>query len=141
MDLCFAPMDWITNCATRLITSQIFEKYWKIEDSLNLRTEFMNVDWFLINPHQVIRHALTIKNQKPILQIYGWKEETLVKATEKIQNAIFELDEISKEVISLKYIEEKSYGEISKILWISQDSVRQRCSRALKALKIKLWQD
>ena len=60
---------------------------------------------------------------------------------EQIQNAIFELDEISKEVISLKYIEEKSYGEISKILWISQDSVRQRCSRALKALKIKLWQD
>ena len=91
MDLCFAPMDWITNCATRLITSQIFEKYWKIEDSLNLRTEFMNVDWFLINPHQVIRHALTIKNQKPILQIYGWKEETLVKATEKIQNEYADL--------------------------------------------------
>ena len=60
---------------------------------------------------------------------------------EQIQQAMYELDEISKEIISLKYIEDKSYGEISGILWISQDLVRQRCSRALKALKIKLWQD
>ena len=86
MYLCFAPMDWITNCATRLITKNIFEKYWNNEDSLNLWTEFMNVDGFLINPHQVIKHALTTQWQKPILQIYWWKEETLLKATEKIQN-------------------------------------------------------
>ena len=86
MYLCFAPMDWITNCSTRLLTSQIFEKYWESNDSLNLWTEFMNVDWFLINPHQVIKHALTTTWQNPILQIYWWKEETLIKATEKIQN-------------------------------------------------------
>ena len=59
---------------------------------------------------------------------------------EQIQHAMYELDEISKEIISLKYIEDKNYSEISKILWISQDLVRQRCSRALKALRIKLWQ-
>ena len=86
MYLCFAPMDWITNCATRLITKNIFEKYWNKEDSLNLWTEFMNVDGFLINPHQVIKHALTTSWQRPVLQIYWWKEETLLKATEKIQN-------------------------------------------------------
>ena len=57
---------------------------------------------------------------------------------DQIQKAIIELDEVSKEVISLKFIEEKSYKEISEILWISQDLVRQKCSRALKALKIKL---
>ena len=86
MYLCFAPMDWITNCATRLITKNIFEKYWNKKDVLNLWTEFMNVDGFLINPHQVIKHALTTEWQKPILQIYGWKEDTLLKAAEKIQN-------------------------------------------------------
>jgi RNA polymerase sigma factor (sigma-70 family) len=53
---------------------------------------------------------------------------------------MYDLDEISKEIISLKYIEDKSYEEISEILWISQDLVRQRCSRALKALKVKLSQ-
>lgn len=60
---------------------------------------------------------------------------------EQIKNAIIELDEMSKEVISLKFIEEKSYWEMSNILWISQDLVRQRCSRAIKALKIKLNQN
>lgn len=91
MQLCFAPMDWITNCATRLITKNIFEKYWKKADSLNLWTEFMNVDGFLINPHQVIRHALTTNWQKPILQIYWWKEETLLIAAEKIQREYADL--------------------------------------------------
>jgi len=91
MQLCFAPMDWITNCATRLITNQIFEKHSKKEDSLGLRTEFMNVDGFLINPHQVIKHALTTEWQKPILQIYWWKKETLIQATEKIQNKYSDL--------------------------------------------------
>ena len=35
---------------------------------------------------------------------------------EQIQQAMYELDEMSKEIISLKYIEDKSYGEISGIL-------------------------
>ena len=85
MYLCFAPMDWITNCATRLITQQVFYKYKSKEDVLDTWTEFMNVDGFLINPHQVIKHILTIKGQKPIAQIYGWNSETLIRATEIIQ--------------------------------------------------------
>ena len=51
----------------------------------------MNVDGFLINPHQVIKHALTTEWQKPILQIYGGKEETLIGATQKIQNEYSDL--------------------------------------------------
>jgi len=51
----------------------------------------MNVDGFLINPHQVIKHALTTQWQKPILQIYWWKEETLIEAVEKIQNEYADL--------------------------------------------------
>lgn len=91
MKLCFAPMDWITNCATRLITQQVFDKYWKKNDELQLRTEFMNVDGFLINPHQVIKHILTSVWQKPIVQIYWWNEWTLLKAAEKIQHEYSQL--------------------------------------------------
>jgi DNA-directed RNA polymerase specialized sigma24 family protein len=29
---------------------------------------------------------------------------------------MYELDEMSKEILSLKYIEDKSYGEISRML-------------------------
>ena len=35
---------------------------------------------------------------------------------EQIQQAMYDLDEMSKEIISLKYIEDKNYGEISGIL-------------------------
>ena len=91
MYLCFAPMDWITTCATRLITQQVFNKYKNNEDTLDLWTEFMNVDGFLINPHQVIKHILTTKWQKPIAQIYWWKVDTLVQATEKIQKEFWDL--------------------------------------------------
>jgi RNA polymerase sigma factor (sigma-70 family) len=54
---------------------------------------------------------------------------------EQIQQTMTELDEMSQEVIFLKFIEEKDYAEIAGILHISQDTARQRCSRALKQLK------
>ncbi len=57
---------------------------------------------------------------------------------EQIQKAMTLLDETSKEVIFLKYIEEKSYEEIADILFISQDTARQRCFRGLKELKDRL---
>ena len=82
MKLCFAPMDWITNWATRYITEQIFGKYKESWDTLQTRTEFMNADWFVINPSGVSKHLLTIKsNSKPIAQLFWWRKENLIKAT------------------------------------------------------------
>jgi RNA polymerase sigma factor (sigma-70 family) len=54
---------------------------------------------------------------------------------EQIQQTMTQLDEASQEIIFLKFIEEKEYVEIAGILGISQESARQRCSRALKQLK------
>ena len=68
MQLCFAPMDGITNCATRLITKKIFDRYKNQNDTLQLRTEFMNADGFIINPSKVIRHILTTPEQLPSLR-------------------------------------------------------------------------
>jgi len=45
MKLCFAPMDWITNWATRYITEKIFDNHKEKEDTLQTWTEFMNADW------------------------------------------------------------------------------------------------
>ena len=72
-------MDWITDCATRLITSQIFEKYKNPDDELHIWTEFMNADGFIINPSKVVRHLMSTPEQKPIAQIYGWNEKTLIE--------------------------------------------------------------
>ena len=91
MKLCFAPMDGITTCATRIIAQEIFEKYGNKADSFSLWTEFMNVDGFLINPKKVIKHLLTTKKQQPIAQIYGGKKETLLEAGRKIQTEYHQL--------------------------------------------------
>ena len=89
-----------------------------------------------IDPENDISFEDSLEDEEDFTEILD-NEYTL----EQIRSAILELDEMSKEVISLKFVEEKSYSEISNILWISQDLVRQRCSRAIKALKIKLSQD
>lgn len=91
MKLCLAPMDWITNCATRQITLEVFEKYKKETDSLQVWTEFMNVDGFLRNPDAVIQHLQVTDFQKPIAQIYGGNENTLLEASLKIEKEYWHL--------------------------------------------------
>jgi DNA-directed RNA polymerase specialized sigma subunit len=49
-----------------------------------------------------------------------------------------ELDDWSKDIIYWKFIEEKSNEEIEILLWISNDNVRQKLSRAIKQLKSRL---
>ncbi|MDR0607368.1 MAG: sigma-70 family RNA polymerase sigma factor [Candidatus Peribacteria bacterium] len=55
---------------------------------------------------------------------------------EQIQRAMTQLDTMSQDVLFLRFMQEKEYEEIAKILEISQDSARQKCSRALKHLKV-----
>jgi len=57
---------------------------------------------------------------------------------DKIQQAMKELDDWSKDIIYWKFIEEKSNEEIEIILWTSNDNVRQKLSRAIKQLKSRL---
>lgn len=52
-----------------------------------------------------------------------------------IQQAIKKLDDISKDMIYFKFIEEKSNEEIVVLTWLSNEVVRQRLSRAIKQLK------
>ena len=54
---------------------------------------------------------------------------------ERIQQAMKQLDDISKDIIYFKFIEEKSHEEISAITGIANDTIRQRISRAIKHLK------
>jgi len=54
---------------------------------------------------------------------------------DKIITAIEKLEDKYKEVIYMKFVEEKSYDEISDILSTSNDNIRKRLSRAIKMLK------
>ncbi|HBB03857.1 TPA: hypothetical protein DCZ39_03075 [Patescibacteria group bacterium] len=57
---------------------------------------------------------------------------------EQIEKAMKRLDDISKEIIYFKFIEEKTNEEIASITGASNDVVRQRLSRAIKQLKNEL---
>jgi len=54
---------------------------------------------------------------------------------EQIEEAMKRLDDISKDIIYFKFIEEKNNEEISLITGTSHDMIRQRISRAIKQLK------
>lgn len=70
MQFSFAPMDGITNAATRRISYEVFEQHKKPEDKLWLWTEFMNADGFIINPSGVAQHLQTFEGELPIAQIF-----------------------------------------------------------------------
>lgn len=57
---------------------------------------------------------------------------------EQIEKAMNQLDSLSKDIIYLRFIEEKSTNEIADILQLSNDNVRQKVSRGLKHLKTLL---
>ncbi len=80
MILWLAPMDWITDLPYRIITKRIFDKYnTNPENQLRLWTEFMTSDWYVVNPHKVIKHMLHTEFETPlILQIFGGKKEKLL---------------------------------------------------------------
>ena len=59
----------------------------------------------------------------------------------QIENAMKELDSDSREIIYLKFIEEKDNSEIADILQTSWENIRQKLSRALKKLKVLLSAD
>lgn len=75
----------------------------------------------------------TISSQEDIVDMFS-----LNRQYEKITAAIDALEGDYKEVIYLKYVEEKTYEEISIILSMSEQTVRQKVSRWLKKLKNSL---
>lgn len=93
MILGLAPMDWITDCACRQITQNIFDKYWnQSEVEFCMWTEFMSANGYIANPAWVIKHLLTIQNhlgpakgRKIIAQIHWWDEWNLIKTLLDIQ--------------------------------------------------------
>lgn len=54
---------------------------------------------------------------------------------EMIQKAMKQLDDLSRDIIYFKFIEEKTNEEIVTLTGIAADTIRQRISRAIKFLK------
>ena len=55
-----------------------------------------------------------------------------------IKKAMETLDEISYQIIMLRYVEQRDYDEISRVVNLDEAAVRKRLSRALHKLKTLL---
>lgn len=58
-----------------------------------------------------------------------------VSQLNRIYTVLDQLDDMSKEIVILRYVEDLSFDEIAKITWLQWDAVRQRASRAIKKVQ------
>jgi RNA polymerase sigma-70 factor (ECF subfamily) len=96
------------------------------------RYEIKNLDSFLSEGEESFWD--NIKDENPIPEEIFEQNHNKQAALKMLEV----LSDLEKEIVTLKYIEELSYGEISEILKISEENARQRVSRALKKIKEKV---
>lgn len=83
-----APMDGITNLPYRTIVNNVFSNYGPQQPDTQIRnrTEFMNVDWYMIQPHKLVHHLIHHDDEKQLIaQLYGGNKDTLVQSVIDIQ--------------------------------------------------------
>jgi RNA polymerase sigma factor (sigma-70 family) len=76
------------------------------------------------------RHALIDEELVEVERLVGAEE-----LREQIQRALEVLPDEQQEVVRMRFIDELSYEEIAQKLGVSNDVVRTRTSRALRALR------
>lgn len=138
------------------LISDFYIKFW--ESVKNFR-EWSSFSWYFWTIFKnIIKDYFKKNNDIPFTQLESDSQdisfdETLVDDSdmhellnqnyqfEHIQKAMKELDDINKDIIYWKFIEEKENEEIQILLWISNDNLRQKLSRAIKQLKSLLEND
>lgn len=81
-----APMDGITDIVYRSIVSMIFKEQKAKNNTLRTRTEFMNADGYMIQPHKLAKHLIHHDQEEHLIaQIYGGNEETLIQTAIDIE--------------------------------------------------------
>jgi RNA polymerase sigma-70 factor, ECF subfamily len=133
---------YLSEAQTEDLVSELYVKIWNNLDNYKIEHSFET------RCRTILRNMMTDhfrKTKEEQLSEYESSEhhfeDTILDITEnnrsyeRIQQALSQLDELSAEIIHLKFIEEQSYEEISSTLNISQETIRQRLSRGLKKIK------
>lgn len=135
------------------IVSEFYIKWWDTVEKYDFKQSFSWFVWIvfknlvkdMLKKHKDVAFSSFDKeedwssfeeNLEDDFDIFGLLESEFTYA--HIQEAMKELDDDSREIIYLKFIEEKDNSEIADILQISSENVRQKLSRSLKKLKILL---
>ena len=134
------------------ILSDFYVKVWKSIDTVSSYTTFKS--WLFTVLNNGVKDFLKRKKEVSFSSLKkvdseGWEQSFEVAGNEKealeilnedfqredIKTALSQLPQNYQVVLFLKYVEGKTNGEISEMLNISLDNVRQRASRGLKMLK------
>lgn len=126
------------------ILGDFYFKFWRVVSNYNDEFKFETYLWVVFK--SVINdHFRKNKHQYMVWEeVLEWKEgnekEMLDFMEEdfqmgQIQDAMKKLTDSERELLFLKFIEEKTYEELEDFLGISQESLRQRVSRTLRRLK------
>ncbi len=149
VDVFYRYLMWryfLTEWDTQDLLSDFYLKCWKWLKSYNPEYKFETYVWSILKNHAKDffkkKKSIQLKDEHLDREslIMQWEGEILNDLQKEydydiIHNSMQSLDESSYEVIYMRYIDEMSYEEISQFLWMSQDAVRQRLSRALKKIK------
>ena len=121
----FKPDTWVSSWM-RTIFKNLVKDNFKAHSSLNFsqmsarHDEAETFEDWLISDENLSQEFST-----------SWEYDTIMQAIDKLEWEY-------KEVIFLKFVEEKWYDEIANIIWSSEANVRQKVSRGLKKLKVFL---
>ena len=133
------------------IIADFYVKFWSAVTKYDINQSFSAYVWAIFK--NTVKDFFKKHKDLPFSELDSTDEETekfedtLIDETEfelflqqdfeldQIKDAMKELDNLSREIVFLKFIEDKSYSEIEEQLLLSQDAIRQRISRALKKLK------
>lgn len=125
------------------LLSEFYLKLWRVIDKYDDSYKFESFFWAVFRnmlkdhfkKHKEIHDSIEVNkreysNPDDMLQSIQWSFQI-----EAIQRAMKQLDEISYQIIILRYIESQSYEEIWQYVNLDEQAVRQRLSRALKKVK------
>lgn len=128
------------------LVGDFYVKLWRVMDKYDPSYKFESFFWIVLK--NMLKDYFKKKKEEFDSEIVNDRESTdpdaILKTLQKkyeltsIKQAMGELDEISYQIIIMRYVEQRDYDEISWTVDLDESAVRKRLSRALKKLKALL---
>ena len=128
------------------LVGEFYVKLWRVMDKYDASYKFESFFWTVLK--NMLKDYFKKKKVDFSSEIVEEYESTdpdqILKSLQKkyqlksIKKAMETLDEISYQIIMLRYVEQRDYDEISRVVNLDEAAVRKRLSRALHKLKTLL---
>lgn len=147
-------IDWnytVAKSDSQEVISDFYLKIWEVLKKIDEEQNFSVYVWTIFK--NTLKDHFKKMSDIPFTKMDSgdWDfenfEDTLVDETdftnflesdyqfEQIQQAMSQLDWLTRDVVYFKFVEEREYDEIAKLVWLSNENVRQKLSRGIKKLK------